>query len=70
MAEIHEETATVVPVDEAGAMVVEGSGVQQYILQSPPNYKMELLQHIHELESDEILDFPIFLRDGVSGNLN
>lgn len=39
---------------------------QQYLLQSPPNYKMELLHYIHGLEADGILDFPVFLQDGVN----
>ena len=59
---VDEETTKMV------AMTVEDGepSVPQYILQSPPNYKMELLKYIHGLESDAILDFPIFLQDGVS----
>lgn len=41
------------------------SQVQQYLLQTPTNYKMDLLQAIYQGVSDKTFDFPIFCQDGV-----
>ena len=38
---------------------------QLYLLQTPSNYKMDLLHAIRSCVSDKLFDFPVFCADGV-----